>query len=70
VGQNLRQEKKVRLQNSHNLIQRRLDLRALVRDFDSTMPRTYLDSIVMFFSNDRKYLLPATYCYILMYRNR
>ncbi len=30
-------------------VQRRLDLLALVQDFDTMMPRTYLDSIVKFF---------------------
>jgi hypothetical protein len=33
-------------------VQRRLDLQALVQDFDTMMPRTYLDSIVKFFVND------------------
>jgi hypothetical protein len=33
-------------------VQRRLDLQALVQDFDTMMPRTYLDSTVKFFVND------------------
>jgi hypothetical protein len=33
-------------------VQRRLDLQALVQDFDNMMPATYLDSIIKFFAND------------------
>jgi hypothetical protein len=33
-------------------VQRRLDLQALVKDFGTTMPCTYMDSIVKFFVND------------------
>jgi hypothetical protein len=49
VGGNKMEANKKR---SLEAIQRRLDLRALVRDFDSMMPRTYMDSIVRFFTND------------------
>jgi hypothetical protein len=33
-------------------VQRRLDLQALVKDFDTLMPRAYSDSIVNFFVNE------------------
>jgi hypothetical protein len=33
-------------------IQRRLDLQALVQDYDTMMPSTFLDSIVKFFAKD------------------
>ncbi len=42
------------LNKSHALssVQRRLDLQALVQDFDSMVPATFLDSIVKFFAHD------------------
>ncbi len=49
VGGNRTELNKTRALSS---VQRRLDLQALVQDFDSMMPVTFLDSIVKFFAND------------------